>query len=227
MKSAQIVLFVRAPEVGKVKTRLIAKLGDVETTELYVAFVEDMLGSGCRFAIAGDVNVVLSVAGNPNPTVQDWASRFDVEVVSQSQGDLGMRLASTLEVGLRQYESVLVLGSDSPTLPEAWIRANLQALTHADLVVGPSHDGGYYAIGASCRSGPPNFEEVRWSTPHTLADTVSANKERCIAQTSPWYDIDCDADLELLQAHLSLDPRAAPLTADWLRRHTATFIDMA
>ncbi len=66
----------------------------------------------------------------------------------------------------------------------------------------------------------PSFERVRWSTAHAFGDTVSANAGHQIATIPPWYDVDDPNDIQLLRAHLSVDPGAAPATAGYLAEHT-------
>ena len=216
MELAQLAVFVRPPTAGKVKTRLAGLFGDRVAADLYQAFVEDTLCLCSRVRAAGLVDVTLWSAGPDDETVFDWARRLDVPTRLQPEGDLGVKLSAAFDEGLRRYERVLIIGSDAPTLPIGLIRAALDYLESAPIVLGPANDGGYYAIGAS-HSVRPSFERVRWSTPDALQDTLRANADRRIAVLPPWYDIDGPEDLEVLRAHLSLDPTAAPAT----RRHLA------
>jgi rSAM/selenodomain-associated transferase 1 len=216
MELAQLAVFVRPPTAGKVKTRLAGLFGDRGAAELYHAFVEDTLRLCSRVRAAGRVDVTLWSAGPEDEIVSDWARRLDVPTRLQPEGDLGVKLGAAFDEGLRRYERVVIIGSDTPTLPIGLIVAALDSLENAPIVLGPANDGGYYAIGAS-HSVRPSFERVRWSTPDALQDTMTANVDRNVAILAPWYDIDEPEDLGILRAHLSVDPTAAPATA----RHLA------
>jgi hypothetical protein len=125
---------------------------------------------------------------------------------------LGVRLAAAFDEGLRGYERVVIIGSDAPTLPAELIGAAFESLENSAFMLGPAHDGGYYAIGAS-QGVRPSFERVRWSTEDALGDTVKANAPRQPVLIPPWYDIDEPEDLAVLRAHLSVDSVVAPATA--------------
>ncbi len=212
MELAQLAVFVRPPVAGVTKTRLADLLGEQGAAGLYEAFVEDTLRLCKRIQTAGRVEVALWCAGAPADRVAQWAETLGTTVRAQPQGDLGARLSAAFEYGLGRYERMVIIGSDSPTLPIGLVGAAFNALTDAPLVLGPASDGGFYAIGASSHVRP-SFEGVRWSTSTALADAKTANSDLRVAVTSPWYDIDEPGDLHLLRAHLSVDPSAAPATA--------------
>jgi rSAM/selenodomain-associated transferase 1 len=216
MELAELALFVRSPETGAVKTRLHSAVGPDGASMLYRAFVEDTIALCQRVREAGRVALTLWADEVMNVEVRRWAAALGTAVQRQPEGDLGTRMSEAFEVGLRRAERVLIIGSDAPTLPLRRIVAAFNALDDAELVLGPSNDGGYYAIGASKRS-VPRFQDVRWSTPHALEDTTRANEGSAITMLSPWYDVDETDDLELLRGHLSVSPSAAPATARCLR----------
>lgn len=207
-----IAVFVRVPEPGIAKTRLASVLGDAGAAEMYRAFVEDTLRT-C--ASVNGATVQIWRADSPEQARNPWLDDFGFDVHHQSEGDLGVRIFAALDHGIAAHGRALVLGSDSPTLPAALIANALSALDDADLVLGPTHDGGYYLIGA--RGEAPPLNQVRWSTVHTLGDTLFRNRARSIRVLSPWYDIDTPDDLELLRTHLSLDAGLAPSTRALLR----------
>jgi len=216
MGLAQLAMFVQPPIPGKVKTRLAGVFGERGAAELYRAFVEDTLDLCARVQSAGPVEMALWSAGPLDRSVSEWANQLGVRVQLQPEGDLGTRLGAAFDEGLRSFQRVVIIGSDCPTLPIELIRTAFQALDEASLVLGPSNDGGYYAVGASDRIGP-SFEGVRWSTAHALEDTINANPERQVAIIPPWYDIDDPEDLAVLRAHISVAPDAAPATTRYLR----------
>jgi len=217
MEIAQLAVFVQPPTAGLVKTRLAGVLGDRGAAELYEAFVEDTLSLCVRARAAGRLRVALWSAGPLDQVVSEWAKRLGVGVRLQPEGDLGTKLDAAFEEGFRSFERVVVIGSDAPTLPIELIGAAFDALDRAPIMLGPSNDGGYYAVGAA-QQVRPSFEGVRWSTTHALQDTVMANPRRQIAINPPWYDIDEPEDLAILRAHISVNPAIAPATARCLQR---------
>ena len=216
MELAELALFVRAPETGAVKTRLHSVLGPDGASMLYRAFVEDTIALCRRVRKAGRVTLTLWADEVDDVEVRRWADTLGTAVQEQPPGDLGVRMSRAFDIGLRRAERVVIVGSDIPTLPLGRIVAAFNELEAADLVLGPSNDGGYYAIGAA-NEVVPRFQGVRWSTSHALEDTARANEGSAIKMLSPWYDVDEVDDLDALRAHLSVSPSSAPATARCLR----------
>jgi hypothetical protein len=121
------------------------------------------------------------------------------------------------------YKNVVVMDSDSPTLPAGYLIEAFQALMGEDeVVIGPCDDGGYYLIGLK-RSAPRLLREVRMSTSRVTADTLSLAAEEGlrVRQLPAWYDVDNAESLNRLRAELD----QAPCT---LAPHTRRFLeDMA
>lgn len=197
-----LVIFARAPRPGATKTRLIGALGAERAARLYAAFVTDVRRKG---DLAG-LREQLWVA-HPDDVDAYEAPRL------QRGADLGARMSHALGDALERADRALLIGTDSPTLPAAYLRLAADALDAADVVFGPSADGGYYLIGARGSAPALGGASVRWSTPHALADSRAKVAGRRVATLPPWYDVDTPEDLRLLRVHLALDPRAAPATA--------------
>ena len=126
------------------------------------------------------------------------------------------------EFQARGHERVLIVGSDSPTLPSAYLEQGLERLCDTDAVLGPSEDGGYYAVG--CRQVSPRmFEDVPWSTSSTRVETERAfRKEGLRYEALPeWYDVDTVKDLRRLAADLDIPSTEmlAPRTKAWFKRN--------
>jgi hypothetical protein len=137
----------------------------------------------------------------------------------QTEGSLGDRIYHALATALQAGRpKAMILGSDSPGLPAAHIDGLLQST--ADAALGPTEDGGYYAI-ACRRFAPAMFRGVNWSTSSTLDDTARALRDcgLTVELGRPWFDIDEPSDLHRLQ-ELSNIPRH---TADWLRSNGRLF----
>jgi rSAM/selenodomain-associated transferase 1 len=219
MDLAELAVFVRAPVAGSVKTRLHSALGPEGATELYCAFVEDVVARCQSVREAGRVRIALWADDASDPTVERWASALGTKPLQQPDDDLGARLVKAFETGLGRAERVVVIGSDAPTLPFSNIALAFDRLAQVPLVIGPSNDGGYVLIGASGTT--PRFDGVRWSTELAYRDTRTANASLAVGTLPPWYDIDEEADLHALRAHLSVEPAAAPATAAALARLAA------
>ena len=103
---------------------------------------------------------------------------------------------------------MVLVGTDSPTLPLVLIEQAFKDLERADVVLGPATDGGYYLVG--CRRLPPIFEGVAWSSSRTLADTVArlCDPGWRLALLPPWYDVDTADDWQMLRGHVAAMRRA-------------------
>jgi glycosyltransferase A (GT-A) superfamily protein (DUF2064 family) len=111
---------------------------------------------------------------------------------------------------------VLIVGDDSPTLPLAYIQQGLAALERADAVLGPSEDGGYYAIGCH-EPYPQMFAGVPWSSGDTLVRT-EANLLALglsVHRLPPWYDVDTADDLRRLAGETSLPTHVGEWVAQY------------
>src|SRR5262249_552818 len=123
---------------------------------------------------------------------------------AQCAGDLGLRMkrffANRFAAG---PSAVVLLGTDSPTLPLAFVEQAFTELQSADVVLGPATDGGYYLIG--CRRLPPLFDGIAWSSSRVLAQTVACLHEPAwqLALLPPWYDVDTPDDWQMLCGHLA------------------------
>ena len=163
-----LVLFVRAPELGHGKRRLAREIGDVAT----VRFERLMLALLLR-RLAADRRWRLRIAVTPDKArCHARHRRRGVDATGQGGGDLGTRMRRAL-AACPPGPAVLV-GGDIPALAARHVATAFRQLGGCDLVFGPAEDGGFWLVGAR-RSPrlPPLFEQVRWSSPHTLADTLA------------------------------------------------------
>lgn len=211
-------LFAKFPEPGRVKTRLAESIGLIAAAELTVAMTADLLD---RFRLTADRRWL-----GYSPATPDAERHFRQaagpgwELWPQPESDLGGRMHSFLAAANPGPRDVAVLiGSDSPTLPEAIVAEAFTKLHNADCVLGPATDGGYYLIG--CRGAPAAiFTQINWSRPTVLSQTVEQGTASALrlAELPPWYDIDTLQDLQMLAGHLRLSQAAggdvaAPKTA--------------
>jgi rSAM/selenodomain-associated transferase 1 len=139
-------------------------------------------------------------------------------LIMQEGADLGGRLAHALNYHLELgYQRVVIMNSDGPTLPLAYLENAFSGLDNADITLGPGHDGGYYLIGLK-QPHPELFQGIAWSTNQVIPQTLDICHRRglTVHQLPEWYDVDVAADLERLSHDLAVDPSAAS--------HTWTFL---
>jgi len=198
-----LVIFARVPEPGAVKSRLGELFTPAESSELHAAMVEDVAARACE---AASSLASVSLAWSHPPGAAAGAAELPAEmpVEVQPRGDLGERMAMTIQEKLRSgARSALILGSDAPTLPADHIVSALGALGKTDVVLGPARDGGYYLIGMS-HLHLGLFRNMRWGTPEVLAVTRQRIKHaglRCV-ETGEWWDVDRPEDVSRLWKEL-------------------------
>jgi rSAM/selenodomain-associated transferase 1 len=199
-------LFAKQPLPGQVKTRLAAGSSPEWAAAVAAAFLHDLLER------LSEVNARRVVAFSPGGAELYFTHLVQGRflLTPQSDGDLGQRMAAffaaQFQAGAR---AVILLGTDSPTLPLSFIEQAFSELERADVVLGPATDGGYYLVGCS-GSVPSLFEHVAWSSPRVLLDTVARLNDtaRSLALLPPWYDVDTIEDWWMLRGHLAALRRA-------------------
>ncbi len=199
-------VFAKAPVPGRAKTRLAETAGDAWAARVAAAFLADTLE---RLAAAGARRFVAFDPPDARPFFASLvAGRY--ELAAQAPGHLGERLSAFVRDRQREGAAAIVLvGTDSPTLPAEFVRRAFEELERADLVLGPATDGGYYLVGCGRRL-PPIFEGIDWGGPRVLAETVARLGEPGwrLAVLPPWYDVDTAQDWEMLCGHLAALRRA-------------------
>jgi len=164
-----LIVFARAPEPGRVKTRLVPLLGEKGAARLHARLVEKTLET----ALAGGFDCVdLYCAPRINEVFfKRNRERFGVRLRSQGGGDLGDRMYRAFRRALRHHPYVVLIGSDCPALRPADLRAAAQALREgADAVLAPAEDGGYPLIGLR-RVSRRLFDGIPWGGPQVMART--------------------------------------------------------
>ena len=202
-----VIVFAKNPMPNQVKTRLIPTLSPEQAATLYTAFLTDWCETLAKLS-----GVNLIIAYTPPEAESDLQALIgnDATYILQIGTDLGERLTSATQWAAKQgYTKILLVGSDSPTLPISYISKALTLLDSRDIVIGPSTDGGYYLIGFSAANVavavPFVFEEISWSTADVFQQTMTriCSAKATVGLLPPWYDIDTAEDLAFLHAHIS------------------------
>lgn len=206
----RLVVFAKLPRSGEVKTRLAPALGVAGATRLYRAFLEDTV---CMARRIDNVVREIRVVRHPD-AVRILKERYAGFVVREQQdGDLGSRLAGAFDSAFGDgSDYVLIVGSDHPTLPASYVRQGFEALKGAHLVLGPTEDGGYYAIGLRRYAWPKAaglLDRIAWSTPGVLAETRRRAEMLDLrhVELPSWYDVD-EPD-QLCRLAMDTDPSSA------------------
>jgi hypothetical protein len=217
-RAQRLLIFARAPEAGRTKTRLFSVLSPQQAADLHAAFVRDVVA---RHQAPGRLVTLYQAEADPHALWTELAEahpalRFEV----QAGADLGHRMAGALAAALAAdpRAAVVLIGADSPTLPPHVVDAAFAALRQDSLVLGPATDGGYYLVGA--RDAVPDiFSGPRWGQASVLAETLDLAAG--LALRPALTDVDRPADLAWLGRHLPLlaEAQRPPATARWWAEH--------
>ena len=207
-----IIFFVKYPHPGKVKTRLARFVGETFAADLYSRFVTDIL----EMLGTLDAKVFVFFGGNVNKEkVRSWIKK-DYPLIRQQGNDLGERMYNAFDHVFRAgHRECLIIGSDSPDLPADIYNEAFDRLKEADMVIGPSSDGGYYLMGLHEASLDNRlFQNIAWSSEQVCFQTLEKARELKyrIHSLPEWEDVDMPENM------LNLYERA--LTGRFHNSHT-------
>ncbi|WP_099531989.1 TIGR04283 family arsenosugar biosynthesis glycosyltransferase [Limnothrix sp. PR1529] len=196
-----IALFVKAPELGQVKSRLAKTIGADFATEFYRSMGRDWFDRLTGFADRQQADLrVFYAPDSGRSTVRDWLGCDDRQLVAQGDGDLGDRMARAFTTCFGQgSDRVLLVGSDSPDLPDEILTQVAEALVATGAAICPTEDGGYCLVGfRRDRFLPAIFQNMTWSTETVFAETIARfqSAHQPVAILPHWYDIDHATDLD-------------------------------
>src|SRR5689334_20719995 len=243
-----LVIMAKAPRPGAVKTRLAPSLYLEERAQRsrVIAPPEDLAGPspvgqrGIRdlcaleavsafyccllddtLALAHSLRDVELAIMCPESDVNELAqfAGNDASVVAQKGEGLAAGLTSVFAHFTGDHQRrIIAFNSDSPHLPRSVLEDAFEKLAAHDVVVGPTHDGGYYLVGGKT-SHPTLFARDGMGTSSALERLLSRARalELSVGLVDPFYDIDVADDLTRLAAELRLAPETAPRTAVWLK----------
>jgi rSAM/selenodomain-associated transferase 1 len=168
-----ICLILKAPREGTVKTRLARDVGPGRATAIYRALVEHQV----RSIPPGWVAAIHFAPSDAEREMREWLKPLlpaSARFVPQCAGDLGCRLANVVSIEFQRGAGrVFLIGGDCPGLSQDYLVDADRQLTETDIVVGPATDGGYVLLGLKT----PHvalFEDIAWSTPAVLEQTLAA-----------------------------------------------------
>ncbi len=205
MARVALVIMARYPAVGKVKTRLARTIGAQRACDLYQAFLRDL---GHRFS-GGRRELIWAF----HPPESDFAARIGATArcLPQAGNGLAQRMHNCFRrLCAEGYEKVILIGADAPHVHDEWLDQAERALDSADVVLGPSDDGGYYLI--AMRQPHDVFTGIAMSTARVLAETVAKAEAAAlkIALLTQTFDVDEAEDLARLRRLLADGSRPHP-----------------
>ena len=204
----------------RVKTRLGQTIGYDRAAKLYSYFAQDVLATVGQLPSAP---LIFFAPDNARHEVMEWL--MGREYYPQQGRELGDRMSNAFnhcfELG---YDRALVVGSDSPDLPLSYLQTALEQLAAEQVVLGPSEDGGYYALGFTKHNYCPKvFQGIDWSTEKVRTQTLAIleHNTRPIYELPTWYDVDTLSELQRFyqqnQKHLKQGEQSKSMT--YLSRH--------
>lgn len=214
----RLMVFVKCPVKGNVKTRLAKTVGDEAALDLYRCFVADILAASRRTGFSPHI---FFYPPDALRAVIDWLGD-DMVYRPQEGNDLGERMMAAFQKAFTGCSRAVLVGSDSPDLSPDLLHEAFESLKICDAVIGPAGDGGYYLIGfSSAGFSQAPFKGIEWGTPTVFKDTMAILLKNCLnVHVLPaWHDIDEYGDLRALYDRHKHTPPGTLATIDFLRNH--------
>ncbi len=203
----QVIIFTRYPEAGKVKTRLIHKLGAAGAARLQRHLTEQIIRQVRPVTRQRPARLVLHYTGGSRRRMREWLGS-SLPLAKQRGRNIGHRMLAAFQAAWQEGAvRAVLIGSDCPALDGPLIAEALERLLTHDLVLGPSRDGGYYLIGLHGGLAPVTqeslFSDINWGTAAVLGQTLDRAMEAGLSSYTlqPLHDIDRAQDLEHFHHH--------------------------
>ncbi len=186
-----LIIFIKNPVSGLVKTRLAKVLGEDVALQIYLNLCEITRNAIIRLDCTKYLFYSDSIIEN-----DQWSSQHYHKFI-QKGDDLGKRMATAFSILFSKHPQLVLIGSDCPYLKESHIQKAFDMLETADCVLGPAKDGGYYLIGLK-QIIPELFEHKSWSQKSLLTETIETllKQNKSIFLTELLSDIDEISDWE-------------------------------
>lgn len=190
-----VLVFLKYPERGRVKTRLAQTVGADPAVAIYRQLLQATLRETDRLPPDQFRVYALCDPSRPLADYQKLLSGHPVQIALQVGENLGERLAHAFHSALKEHPRALAIGTDCPDLTTPGIEQAAAAVTHRQVVLGPAGDGGYYLLGMG-EYYPELFADIPWSTGEVLARTKAAAETLGlkIVTLPELHDVDTEED---------------------------------
>ena len=198
-----LIVFVKAPVAGKVKTRLQPHLAPDKIVKLYKSFIKEIISKCVR--LKGVDKFLGCAPTKDNDFLKGITKTYKIKSFNQRGNDLGEKIVNAFrDYFKKRYTEIVIIGSDSPTIPAAYIEKAFSELKKNDFVIGPCCDGGLYLVGAKKKIITEIFQDMPWDTSEVLNKTLKKVNSLDIrfSMLPFWYDVDTINDLRFLENHL-------------------------
>jgi len=190
-----IIVFQRNAELGKVKTRLAASIGDHEALEIYKVLIN------FTHQQIQEIDVIKLVYFSDFLEVDFKRIDKEDQLFLQSEGNLGNKMSKAFQTQFENgFDRLLIIGTDCPELTPEIIEKAFDELEQSEVVIGPAKDGGYYLLGMK-RFNPGLFKNIKWSSAEVLNSTENflRSKEIKYSLLPLLSDVDYLEDWELIK----------------------------
>lgn len=203
-----LIVFVKYPEPGKVKTRIALKFGAQKAAELY-----SLIAGSVIEEVSGSDKYETAIYFDPPESedrIRRWLRRNDVSYEPQSGGTIGERMSNAFDrVFSSGAEKAVLIGTDIPEITRETVTDAFRLLEYEDAVIGPAEDGGYYLLGLK-KTAPLLFSGIEWGSETVLEQTIDRFRKLDLAYKSldTLRDVDTAGDIR-------------PGLLEWLTRGSA------
>jgi rSAM/selenodomain-associated transferase 1 len=201
--SKALITFVKAPVKGTVKTRLQKDLPKEQVIDIYKSFIIEILSRFSR--IRGMDRYIGCTPSKDHEFLRDVSETYNLGTFNQRGDNLGKKIVNAFRDHFKKgYSEIVLIGSDSPTIPKEYVKKAFIELKKADFVLGPCCDGGIYLIGAKKEINARIFSNIPWDTSDVLNLVIEKLYRLDISffLLPFWYDVDNIDDLRFLRNHL-------------------------
>jgi len=190
MRKGTLIIMSKLPRIGKIKTRLVKDMGQLKASRFYTNTLSMILMTLSRKE--SWATYFYTDTRKRTKNFSEWRRpfRYSKQLLIHAPGNIGIKMLKGLE-NFSRGQPTVIIGGDIPEVKNSHIQKAFKNLNHFDAVFGPSIDGGFWLIGfANRRPFWRPFNNIRWSTEHTLTDSIERMKNRRIGFIDELSDID-------------------------------------
>jgi len=166
MKNNALIILVRNPILGKVKTRLAGDIGEKNALKIYKILLNYTKSVVC------EVNCSRLIFYTDLIEENDIWDYHQFQKFKQEGSEFGERMLNAFKIALKTHNKAMIIGSDCYEITPEILEEGFKKLDYNDIVIGPAEDGGYYLLGMK-KIFPRFFNDKKWSSEHVLEETLN------------------------------------------------------